>query len=127
MNYLAVLVATIAVMVLGYIYYGPIFGKLWRKINNIKKEKKNMTKELGLGFVKFLITAYVFALFLDWLNPTDIAGALIIGFWIWFGFVITDSFSSIIWGKRKVKGWLLDIGYPALSFLIMTLILFYWV
>ena len=30
-NYLAVLVSAIAMIVLGFIWYGPLFGKIWTK------------------------------------------------------------------------------------------------
>ena len=127
-NYLAVLVAGIAAMVLGYLWYGPLFGKIWMKINKIKKQKKkSMTKEYLMAFIKTLIMAYVLAIFIELTGAALLAGGLIIGFWVWLGFLATVTFSSVIWGKRPFKSWLLDNSFNLLSVLLMAGILVLWV
>ena len=64
-NYLAVLLAAIASMIVGFVYYNPsVAGKAWMKETGykpdaLKKEQKEMGKYYGLSFVLALLTAYV--------------------------------------------------------------------
>ena len=64
-NYWAVLVATFAAMVIGWIWYTPgVFGNAWMKVANVDREKmqKGHTPMLLMVVVAF-ITAYVMAHF----------------------------------------------------------------
>lgn len=51
-NFLAVLVAVIVNFIIGSLWYGPIFGKAWRKEMNIpldfKPEQKEVFKAMGI-------------------------------------------------------------------------------
>ena len=38
-NYLAVLVAAIASMALGFLWYGPLFGNQWKKQSKLRGQK----------------------------------------------------------------------------------------
>jgi hypothetical protein len=61
MNYLAILVATLATFVVGFLWYGPLFGKAWMAENGFTKEelgKSNMLKVFGLTFVFTLFFAF---------------------------------------------------------------------
>ena len=48
-NYLSVLVATIAGMVVGFIWYGPLFGKTWIRLTKFSQTDINKAKEKGMG------------------------------------------------------------------------------
>ncbi len=43
-NYLAVVVAAIANMVLGFLWYGSLFGKQWIKLSGFTAEAMNEAK-----------------------------------------------------------------------------------
>ena len=84
-NYWAVIVATIASMVTGYLWYGPIFGKQWIKEMGWTAEameaakKKGMTKQYCLMALGSLIMAFVLSHFLgiNWGFAFPLQGALI--------------------------------------------------
>ena len=127
-NYVAVLVAAVASMGLGAIWYGPLFGKHWMALSGMKKEdvdmsKGAMTKMYAAGFVIALVMAYVLAWWIG-LSETRVS-AFMTGFWLWLGFVATITYNSVLWGGRPKKLWLLDNGYYLLSLLMMSMILFY--
>ena len=128
-NYFAVIAAAVAVVILGFLWYSKfLFGKLWMKFNKIKaKKKKDMWKPAFMFLGQSLVTAYVLALFLEFLDATSYTAGLITGFLLWLGFIATTTFSSIIWGNRTFKSWLLDNGYNLLSVLVMAAILIAWV
>ena len=66
-NYYAVLVCGISNMVLGYLWYGALFGKQWMALSGITPEKieaaksKGMAKGYLLSFVGALLMAFVLA------------------------------------------------------------------
>lgn len=63
---LAVLVSVIVSMIVGSIWYGPVFGKKWMKLVGVTKEdmekgKKEMQKTYGMMFAGSLVTSFVLA------------------------------------------------------------------
>ncbi len=64
-NYWAILVAVAATMVLGFLWYGPIFGKAWMKEMGIpagsKPDPKVMRRGLILMLIGSFLTAFVLA------------------------------------------------------------------
>src|SRR5688572_1633570 len=50
MNYLAILVAAVAGMAVGFFWYGPLFGKIWVKLSGFTKE--DMEKAQAKGMTK---------------------------------------------------------------------------
>ena len=61
-NYLAVFVAAIVAFILGFLFHGPIFGKLWMRLANIvptgKEKMSDMYGQMFWNFVVNLITAF---------------------------------------------------------------------
>lgn len=107
-NYLAVLLATAAQFVVGFVWYGPLFSKLWGKIhgfNKLPKEtQKKMMKAMGLFYALqlfvTLVTTVVLAIFLAY-QPTWNAYAMAAFFWI--GFVVPTQVSAVIFGGTEGK------------------------
>ena len=126
-NYLAVLVAGIAAMILAFIWYVPLFGKMWMKLTKIKPKKKGMAKKYFAALIKTWIIAYFLAVFIKWVGAVDMENGLLVGFWLWIGFMATTTYSGVIWGKKPFKLWLLDNAYNLLSMLLMAWIIIAWV
>src|SRR5258706_8491767 len=65
LNYWAILVAVAATMALGFLWYGPIFGKAWMKEMGIpagsKPDPKVMRRGLILMLIGSFLTAFVLA------------------------------------------------------------------
>lgn len=107
-NYLAVIVATIAQFIIGAVWYSVLFGKVWMKIHDcdklseaeLKKMQKQMMPFYGVQFVMTLITTVILAIFLsyvpDW-NYYALAGFL------WLGFVLPTQVSGVIFGNTESK------------------------
>lgn len=58
-NYVAVLLAALATMLVGSVWYTPaVFGKIWMKLAKVKPDQKmttmQMTKLFGLTFIAAL-------------------------------------------------------------------------
>ena len=107
-NYLAIIIASVAQFIIGAIWYMPLFGNLWGKIHGMEKvskeDRQKMMKSmgpfLGLQFLLTLVTTFVLAIFIEY-QPTWNAYAMAAFFWI--GFVIPTQVSGVIFGGTNPK------------------------
>ena len=106
-NYLAVLVAAVVSMVLGAVWYGPLFGKKWSELmgwssmtpEQTAEMKKASKKSYFWMFLSSLVMAYVTAWVMGVAGVTDFSGGLEVGFWLWLGFIATVSLGGVLWEK----------------------------
>ena len=127
-NLLAVVVAAIASMVIGMLWYGPIFGKQWIAHMGIKTKdmasmKKGAGKKSAQGFISTLVMSYVLAHFIAFTQAATIAEGAVIGFWLWLGFVATVTAGSVIWERRSKDLYFLNNAYQLVSLAVMGAIL----
>ena len=132
-NYLAVLAAAIASMIVGFIWYGPLFGKMWMqsmKMDNKKMQeakKKGMGKTYILAFLTTLIMSYVLAHFVDYVEAKTVMDGVILGFWLWIGFLATTQIGSVLWEGKPVKLYLINTLHYLVALAVMAAILAVWV
>lgn len=135
-NYVAVLVAAIANMALGFLWYSPfMLGKPWMKLmgyhmhdkEQMEKMKKEAMPAYAGSMIASLVMAYVLVNFIHFaVAKTALEGATI-GFWAWFGFVGTTSLTGALFNKKSISLWAIDSGYFLVALLIMGAILAAWV
>ncbi|MBI4138832.1 DUF1761 domain-containing protein [Candidatus Uhrbacteria bacterium] len=135
-NYLAVLVAASASMVLGFVWYGPLFGKPWMAIMGYTKEtaekmkQKGMEKTYALMTLGSLVMAYVLAhsteFAMTYTKTYGVAGGLMSGFWNWLGFIAPILIGSQLWEGKPWKLFLITGGYYLVSLMGMGVILAVW-
>ena len=132
-NYVAVLVAALASMALGALWYSPLlFGKRWMELMKIdfadmKEMKKKANKMYAINFVATLVMAYVLAHFVDYTQAGTFLEGLEAGFWIWLGFIATVMLGSVLWENKPLELYFLNISYQLLNVLIMAVIVAVWV
>ena len=133
MNYWTILAATVASIILGFLWYGPLFGKLWAEMMGFTKKDMEKAKAQGMGKNYFimtlgtLLTAYVLSKFMDLTGSVGYIDGAILGFWIWLGFMATNTISSVLWEGKSWKLWILNNGHSLLSLLVMGAIIGVWV
>ena len=135
-NLVTVLCAAIANFVLGFLWYGPLFGKQWMKLMGITKQqvekakKKGMAKEMILQFLASLVMAFVLAHALTfasaYLDVTGASAGLQAGFWNWLGFIATVSLGCVLWEGKSWKLWFLNNAYSLVGLCMMGVILAVW-
>lgn len=135
-NHLAVLVAAVASMVLGALWYGPIFGKTWVTLSGFTKEKmaeaqaKGMGKSYAVTFVGSLLMSYVLAhaiIFAGaYFKMEGVGAGLMSGFWNWLGFIAPVTAGAVLWEGKPWRLWFLNNAFNLLSLLIMGVILALW-
>lgn len=132
-NYLAVIGAAIASMVVGMFWYSPAgFGKQWMALSGLTEADMNRAKARGMSklyfiaFVGSLLTSYVLARFSDYMGASTVLGGLELGFWVWLGFVATTLLGPILWEGKPAKLYFLNASYQLVNLAIMGIILSVW-
>lgn len=139
-NYLAVIVAALVPMAIGFVWYGPLFNKLWiaemgwsaeEVAAGMAKMKKDGWKTYSIQAVASLVMAYVLAHSLvfasTYLNANGVSAGLMAGFWNWLGFIAPVALGAVLWEGKSWKLWCINVGYYLVALLIMGLILSLWV
>lgn len=131
-NYLAVLVAALAGMVIGSLWYSPLlFGNTWIKLmgwkeSEMKEKSKGAAGAMVGMFIGTLVTAYVFAHFTEYLALTTVQEGIQIAFWIWLGFVVPVCMSAVLFEGKAWKLFFINVFYYLVSFAAMGAILSVW-
>lgn len=141
-NYLAVIVAAVAAMGLGFLWFGPLFGKQWKELMGWTGESMqqmnaglaarglSMNKIYAVQAVGAFIMAYVLAHSLvfasAYLNSTGFSAGLMAGFWNWLGFIAPVTIGVVLWDGKPWKLWVLQSGYWLVNLLVMGVILALW-
>jgi len=134
-NYLAVLVCGVVSMILGALWYGPLFSKQWVALSGMTPEKmeegkKKMTSGYLVTFIGALVMAYVLAHTLvfaqSYMEVEGISSGLSTGFWMWLGFIAPVTLGSVLWEGKSWKLYFINNGYNLILLLIMGSILAVW-
>ena len=138
-NYWAVLVSAIAFFAVGAVWYNDsLFGKAWRasmgksdaEFQN-EKQDVSMGFSFGIMFLGSLIMAFVTAHLVDLIAVAyPMAGnfklGLMIGFWVWFGYIASYVLSAVAFERRSWKYYFINTGYWLVGTLLMGAILTAW-
>ncbi|NVN96168.1 MAG: DUF1761 domain-containing protein [Bacteroidetes bacterium] len=125
-NLIAVCIATVAAFVLGFLFHGPIAGKLWMKLANIhptgNEKFKDMIPQMLWNLLVQFVTAFVMAVIYffvsssPYLAEKGIWGGIVLAILLWLGFLVTSSSIEVIWMGRSFKLWLFE---AVSSFIVM--------
>jgi len=135
LNWLAILVAAIATMVVGFLWYSPLlFAKPWMREMGYDPSDKAKTQEMQKSagpayagsFVASLISAFTLALILHGLNAQGLDFGLMVSFHVWLGFVATVQFTSALFMKQSMRLFAINTGYQLVCYLVMGAILTAW-
>src|SRR6266702_1564398 len=97
-NYLAVLVAAVAVFVLGWLWYSPLlFFKPWMRLRGMDPVATMPAGKLLIELVRCLVLAYVIARLVALLGVSSWMGAVHFGFLLWIGFPVILLTGSVLW------------------------------
>lgn len=127
-NYVAVLVATLSSMVIGYFWYSPmLFGKQWMKLAKIKPDPSSMGRVMGLAVVSSALMAFVLAhmVFLanQFYGNSFFYDAVMTAFWLWLGFQFLRVLQRDQFNQRPAKETLIHIGNDFVTIMVMGIII----
>jgi hypothetical protein len=132
---LPVVVAAIACMVLGFLWYSPLlFAKPWMILMgydpNDKARLDEMRKSAGktytLAFIASLISAFVLAKIIGVTTVNTALYGMKVAFAVWLGFVTTVQLTGALFSKQPIKLYVINTGYQLVCYLVMGAILAVW-
>lgn len=131
-NWLAVLACAIVSMIVGSLWYGPLFGKPWTKMigftkEEMEKRKKEMPKTYAMMFAGSLLTSFVLAVTISMAPVVGLMTGVTAAFWLWLGFVVPVKMGDVLFEKKQWNLFYIEIGYYAAFLLIAGAILGSWV
>ena len=128
---LSVLLAGIAPVVIGFIWYHPsVFGSAWMRMVGVTPEmaergKKKMPLMAALAILASMLAAYVMNHFgIAW-GVFDVIGAIELGFWCWLGFVVPTMLGAVLWEQKSFKLYLINVMFWLVAFVAMAIILLF--
>ena len=122
--------AVVAMNVIGFLWYGPLFGKMWMELVGMTKKdaekakKEGCAKQMTLMVGSSIVMAYVLSMFVP--LGTEMNTALMTAFWIWLGFIATVMLAPVAWQKMPWKLYWLNSLHYLVGFLVMAAILSMW-
>ena len=129
-NLLPVIVAAIINMVIGALWYSPlVFGKVWiRSMEKTPEEIKQGANPLVYVFstIASLVFAYVLAHIMKFAFISSFPQGVIIGFWVWLGFVATTVIPGYLYEGRTKLLYLIFMLYQLISICLMGGLLAIW-
>lgn len=130
LNYLAVLIAAVAAMALGFLWYSPaLFAKQWMKLSGLSEakfedsKKKGMGKTYAISTLGSVLMAFVLAMVFQFVGTFATIDAIILAFWLWLGFVAPVMVNSVLFEGKSWNLFWINSGYQLASLILMALIL----
>ena len=140
-NYLAVLAAGIFPMIVGALWYGPLFGKRWLALMETTAEEIqegfNPLKTYGGSFLLALITAFILAQLIAGLGDAgrvvsaagksgDALGGVYLALLALIAFILPVGYQSLAFEGRKAGLVWLNLGYNAVAIIGQAVIIAVW-
>lgn len=130
-NLIAVVASGLAAMGIGYLWYGPLFGKPWMRLTgltqkDIDAQKPQMPKTYSIMFLSALIMAFILAIVMGFAGVVTVTQGFAIAFLVWLGFVATVKLSEVLFSGKPLLLYYIESGYYLVTFIAMSAILTAW-
>lgn len=125
MNWLAIIIAAIANMVIGFLWYGSwAFGKSWVSLSG-----RDMGGSLspgptyGLTIVASLVQAIAMSWFVAETGATNGSAGALVGLFAGLGFVATAMFAQVMFAGTHPRLFAITAGYAILALIVQGAII----
>ena len=132
LNYLAIIVGVIINQALGAAWYGA-WGKPWMAEVGLTQEDMEAMKgtaQQWYPYVVAIVSALVFtlalAVLIQGMGAKDFVDGLTLGLLAAIAFVVTAYATTYSFESRSLKLFLINIGYPLISYAIIGVLLAVW-
>ena len=124
-SYVAVVVAAVIAVVIGFIWYSPqVFGNRWMSYLGTTRAQLGNPTPVGMaaGVIGALVNAWVLAVLSLNLGGKDWSEGAMLGFLVWLGFMATLTAAEVGFLKQPWALWLLNNAHNLLVQLVMGVI-----
>ena len=141
-NLLAVLVAGIVPMIVGVLWYGPLFGKRWLQLmettaEEIQEKGINPLKTYGVSFLLALVTAFILAQLFAGMGGAarvvsiagksgDALAGVYLALMALIAFILPVGYQSVAYEDRKAGLFWLNLGHNGVALLGQAVIVAVW-
>ena len=128
---LPIIIAAVIPMIVGFAWYGPLFGKKWMSYVNItqKEAEANMKKDgmkiIGINIILTALTAVILAHMMELVGIKDIVTAIRFTIGAWVAFVLATVWSDNLWTNKPFGLTAINTSYRLVSLLLMTITIYY--
>ena len=127
LNWWAILVATAAAFALGYVWYGPVFGKAWlAALGKTEDEIQPSPTPFVVSFVAALATCIVVAALMGGLGMKGVANGAVLGLVTGVGFIAASMASDTAFCGWGWQLWAIQAGYRVTYSIVMGAIIGAW-
>jgi hypothetical protein len=125
-NWVAIIIATVASIVLGFLWFSSVlFLKPWQAMRPDKTPPSGTASPML--YVITTLGALVTAITLDWIiglaHANGVVGGALIGLYAGLGLVAPAILSDNLFNERPFKLYLIVAGFPVVSLLVMGAII----
>lgn len=135
-NFIAIIIAVVANFILGFIWYTPLFGKIWGRQMGMDPSQKPKMSEMAKGMIFMVIGNFLFA----WVFAHNIAAwsfvpgsqsmsplsnVMSAAIFTWLGFYFPVDLGSVAWERKSWTLFFINTGYHLASLVLVALILVY--
>ncbi|HET7790708.1 MAG TPA: DUF1761 domain-containing protein [Gemmatimonadales bacterium] len=127
-NLLAVLVATVVVFLLGWLWYSPLlFFKPWMRLRGLDpaaamQGQKMPVGKLAVELVRCFVLSYLMARFLALLGVAGVMGGVHFGVLAWIAFPVILLTGSVLWDAVKWQVAAIHAGDWLVKMLVIPII-----
>ena len=131
-NLLPILVSGVVSLILGFIWYGPLFGKAWARHTGWTEEKvkalpaSRMALTYGLTFVAAMVSAYILSVLAEAVNASGIMDGFLLGLLIGVGIAGMAFATTHLFEHKRLGLWLIVAGYEVLYLAVAGIIVTVW-
>lgn len=136
MNYIAILVASVVVFLLGWLWFSPVlFGNIWMKLNKISSSQMKAAKAKGMkgmmpqmlwGFLSTVVMVWVLNMVIEYSSASTIMDAVSVSFFVWLGFIATTMLGMVLWERKPFALYVITSTHYLVSLIIAGIILVMW-
>jgi hypothetical protein len=121
-NFLAVLIAALSSFVIGWLWYGPFFGRKWMVYQGFTEEDLKtgsfpMPVTLGINYFASMLAAFAIAMFLG--PESDAAFGIFAGLMIAVFWIGTSRLNDVLYEKKPWGLFFINAGYYLVIYIIM--------
>lgn len=123
-NIFAALATGVASLILGFIWYGPLFSKLWMKEVGLRESDLKNGPGVGylLAFISSTFMGAVASFVITRFSIVELTEGAMFGLLFGLGFVTTTFATNYIFAQKSIKLFLIDSGYQTLLVIIATVL-----
>ncbi len=138
-HFLPILVCAIISLILGSLWYGPIFGKAWMRLMKVDedcmsdpiKRKAAQKQAMPLYVLQFVLSLIQIWVLANFIVSGATSSGMVTSIWIFTGFILPMAAQGSMWNNdTKKDNWtrfFIVAGFNLVLFILLGIILSRWI